>query len=1095
MSSNTTENLPRRKSITLSLTITRCIGSAAIVVSVLVLLGWILDVAVLKSVIPGANNMKVNSALGFLFSGLSLLLYTVPSEYIQKKAIYARIGSFFAALTVLIGLLTLCEHVFNHNYGIDELLIRGETDWHTHSPGRMSWLTAINFSLLGFVLFLGNSQNTIKQRVIQYAALFVLAIASLALLGYLYHSGALYKISFMSSMAMHTALLFWLLAIAVLLSHPRLSSESWRYGLAAIVVILEFGLRLKLTAWLGSGFPPFLLFFPGIIFVALLTGFGPGLFTTALSAMVVTVWIFEPVGLLYIESAVNQVSLALFCGIGGMICAVIRLYYRNQKKAADFDRALAIQESRRETEFLGAILDSSSQPFAVGYRDGRLGRTNHAFEELTGYSKAELLQLDSIKILTPPEWRAYEDEMLAGLIVTGEPIRYEKEYIRKDGSRVSVELLAHLVRDEQGQPDYYYAFITDTTERKQAEKALRLSEERYRSLFDNSLDAIFSLASNGCFVTANTAALRLAGKTLPEMQSMHFLDLCAPDQREQAANAFKAALCRQCLTVETALIDTHGIRREIFISGAPTIVDGEVVGVSCIARDMTIRKQTEKALRESEEAFRAMFEISSVGKVITDPVSGRFLRVNKAYCELTGYTEAELLQRTFMEITDPRDREDDVELKDQFIQGISTVFEREKRYVRPDGSLVWAHVTLNLIRNEAGEPIRMVGVMQNISERKRIETALREREHRLNAIIEYSPSALSLKHPDGRYALANPNLQRIHHLSEAQIIGKTDFDLYPEATARVFQANDRQVLETMAHQSIEEIIPVAGVPRVYMTHMFPVQDDAGQAEYICRISLDITERKQAQEALELLNVELEDRVKMRTDELTDLNQSLESFVYSVSHDLKTPLRGIEGYSRLLQQDYGAILDGEGNLFLRNIREGVNRMNDLIDDLLAYSRMSRRKLDADQVDVKLLLENIVQERKEEITKRGVIIENNLTPLTLCADEEGLALVLRNLVQNALKFTQHTSAPHIEIGAKQDENTVTLWVKDNGIGFDMKYVDRIFEIFQRLHRLEDYPGTGIGLSLVKTAMQRMNGKVWAQSEPGQGASFFLGFKKVV
>ena len=115
------------------------------------------------------------------------------------------------------------------------------------------------------------------------------------------------------------------------------------------------------------------------------------------------------------------------------------------------------------------------------------------------------------------------------------------------------------------------------------------------------------------------------------------------------------------------------------------------------------------------------------------------------------------------------------------------------------------------------------------------------------------------------------------------------------------------------------------------------------------------------------------------------------------------------------------------------------------------------------------------------------------MTICADAEGLALVLRNLVQNALKFSQHNPAPHIQVGATQDENTVTLWIKDNGIGFDMKYVERIFEIFQRLHRLEDYPGTGIGLALVKTAMERMNGKVWAESEPGHGATFFLGLKK--
>jgi PAS domain S-box-containing protein len=703
----------------------RTIALTAIVVGMLVLFGWVYDLAVLKSIIPGANTMKVNTALCFLSSGLSIMLYVAPPQIVQSKKLYTSIGKICASFTFIVGLLTLCEHLFNQDYGIDELLIRGEPDWRTRSPGRMSLMTALCFSLIGLNMLVGKSSNPIIQRIVKFSAFIILAIASFALVGYLYHPEALHKISIISSMALHTALLFFMFAIALMLVNPRLRVESWHYGLAAIVVLVEFGLHLKLTAWFGAGLDLFIIFLPGIIFIALLAGFGPGLFTTALSAMVVAVWIYEPVGLIQVELLANQVSLAIFCVLGTMISAVIRLSLLNQKKAAAFDSEQAIREIRREAMFLGGILETSSQPFAVGYPDGRLGLTNHAYEELTGYSKVELQQLDWSNILTPSEWRANEEEMIAGLINTGNPIRYEKEYIRKDGSRVPVELLAHLVRDAEGQPDYYYAFITDVSERKRAEEALR----------------------------------------------------------------------------------------------------------------------------DSEEYFRIMFERSSVGKVITDPITGRFLKVNKAYCELTGYTEAELLQRTFMEITDPRDREDDIKLKDQFIKGIVPAFERDKRYVRPDGSLVWAHVTLNLIRNGVGEPIRMVGVMQNISERKRIEAALREREHRLNAIIDYSPSALSLKHPNGRYALANPNLQRIHNLSEAQIIGKTDFDLYPEAIARVFQANDRQVLETMTRHSIEETIPVADVHRVYRTHLFPVLDDAGEAEYICRISLDITDLKRAEDEL------------------------------------------------------------------------------------------------------------------------------------------------------------------------------------------------------------------------------------------------------
>lgn len=218
-------------------------------------------------------------------------------------------------------------------------------------------------------------------------------------------------------------------------------------------------------------------------------------------------------------------------------------------------------------------------------------------------------------------------------------------------------------------------------------------------------------------------------------------------------------------------------------------------------------------------------------------------------------------------------------------------------------------------------------------------------------------------------------------------------------------------------------------------------------------------------------------------------QSLESFVYSVSHDLKTPLRGIDGYCRLLEEDYASRLDDEGRLFLANIRQGVARMQELIDDLLAYSRMERKPMSLTALDPRPLVQRLLDERQREIAERNIRIHLDLPPLSLSADADGLYIVMRNLIDNAVKFTRHNSAPAIEIGGVRTAEGVHLWIRDNGIGFDMKYHDRIFEIFQRLHRLEEYPGTGIGLAIVKKAVERMGGRVWAESAPEQGAAFHL------
>jgi signal transduction histidine kinase len=189
------------------------------------------------------------------------------------------------------------------------------------------------------------------------------------------------------------------------------------------------------------------------------------------------------------------------------------------------------------------------------------------------------------------------------------------------------------------------------------------------------------------------------------------------------------------------------------------------------------------------------------------------------------------------------------------------------------------------------------------------------------------------------------------------------------------------------------------------------------------------------------------------------------------------------------QDYVDKLDEEGRTFLYTIRNATQQMNQLIDDLLTYSRLERRAMRTGSLDPHLLVEMLVAERADELQARQVTLSVDIPCGTVTAEAEGLAEALRNLLDNALKFTRDVPAPRIEIGGREIENACIIWVRDNGIGFDMRYHDRIFEIFQRLHRAEDYPGTGIGLAIVRKVMQRMGGRAWAESTPGQGATFYL------
>ena len=268
-----------------------------------------------------------------------------------------------------------------------------------------------------------------------------------------------------------------------------------------------------------------------------------------------------------------------------------------------------------------------------------------------------------------------------------------------------------------------------------------------------------------------------------------------------------------------------------------------------------------------------------------------------------------------------------------------------------------------------------------------------------------------------------------------------------------------------------------------------------QAQLIVFLLIERRKRQRAKEALDRLNAELEQRVNERTATLNAMTKELETFSYSVAHDLKAPLRGIDGYSHLLLEDYAARLDEEGRNFLHLIRASTEQMNQLIDDLLAYSRLERRVLISGNIELRSLVDTLVDEKRQELEERQIHLSLKVNGAALITDADGLAQALRNYLDNAIKFASEALEPQIEIGAEEMEKGCRLWVRDNGIGFDMKYHDRIFEIFQRLHRVDEYPGTGVGLAIVRKAMERVGGRAWAESAVGLGATFYLEIPKSV
>ena len=267
-----------------------------------------------------------------------------------------------------------------------------------------------------------------------------------------------------------------------------------------------------------------------------------------------------------------------------------------------------------------------------------------------------------------------------------------------------------------------------------------------------------------------------------------------------------------------------------------------------------------------------------------------------------------------------------------------------------------------------------------------------------------------------------------------------------------------------------------------------VRDEEGRPLFWQGVMYDITDQKRTEEEVRRLNEELEQRVRRRTAQLEAFNSELEAFSYSISHDLRSPLRAIDGFSQILLQDYGDELDVEGKSYLRRVSAASHRMGQLIDDLLDLSRMTRGRMRRKRVNLSTLAQAIVEELRHTQPEHDVevILEEGLV-----ANGDGslLRAVLENLLGNAWKFTKNQPHPRIEFGLLEHEDTPTYYVRDNGVGFEMAYVDKLFGAFQRLHSASEYEGTGIGLATVQRIIHRHGGRVWAEGEVGKGATFYF------
>jgi len=383
-------------------------------------------------------------------------------------------------------------------------------------------------------------------------------------------------------------------------------------------------------------------------------------------------------------------------------------------------------------------------------------------------------------------------------------------------------------------------------------------------------------------------------------------------------------------------------------------------------------------------------------------------------------------------------------------------------------------------------------VSEDVASLKATIEALRETNRNLINLLNRAPAAIVTLDPEGKVRMWNPAAELIFGWESAEVMGKPN-PIVPAAKFAEFATKHKDVVggDTLIGLEVVRKKKDGGDIDISVSTAV-VRDDEGAVETVIGVILDITARKQVEREIRDLNATLEERVAQRTQELREAVRDLESFSYSVSHDLRSPLRSIDGFANVLIEDYSEVLDDEGRRLLGIIVRNAQRMGQLIDDLLEFSRMGRKPLARSVTDLTGLASSILDELKESQPERTVLIELSDLPRAQ-ADSSMLRQVLVNLLSNAWKFTRKVEAARIEVGSAEDGSHYRYWVKDNGAGFDMQYADKLFGVFQRLHRQEEFEGTGVGLAICHKIVSRHGGSIWAEAALGEGATFFFTLPK--
>jgi PAS domain S-box-containing protein len=620
--------------------------------------------------------------------------------------------------------------------------------------------------------------------------------------------------------------------------------------------------------------------------------------------------------------------------------------------------------------------------------------------------------------------------------------------------------------------------------RKQAEEALVASEVRSRSYIEATGHIGWVTNAEGEIVEDVPSLRKFNGQTYKEAKGSGWAKTLHPDDLERSLQVWnKAVVTESSYEIEYRMRRHDGVYRHMLARGFPVFrEDGSILEWVGACIDITESKLAEEVLKISKERLLFATEGANLGIWNWNIVTGELIWSNQCKALFGVPPDETMSYQRFSDALHPDDRErTDKAVKDSLDNHKD--FDIEYRSLWPDESIHWLTAKGRGFYDATGKAVRLEGIVLDITERKKEEETLRIK----NQVFEDSIASQSVADSTGTITHVNPAFLRLWgYTTKEQAIGNSVGSFFAD------QADAVPVLEALAtHDAWEGEFRAKrtdGTTFISRGFATSLRNTRGELVGYQSTNLDVTKEREAEEEIIKLNAELEDRVAKRTAQLEASFKELEAFSYSVSHDLRAPLRHVSGYVELLNKHFHSDLPEKGQHYLNSVADSVRLMGMLIDDLLQFSRTGRMEMHQSDFD----MNEIVKEVKESLCKDNPDrkIEWVLGKFTsVYGDEAMLRLVWMNLLSNAVKFTRTRKKARIEIGVRKEKKEMVFFVRDNGVGFDMKYAQKLFGVFQRLHPTEEFEGTGIGLANVHRIVLRHGGRTWAEAETGKGAVFYF------